>query len=345
MIKTISLFSGSGGMDLGFIQTGLFKILLANDFDKSACETYRLNIGDHIVHDDIRNLNPIVEADLIIGGPPCQGFSLANPNRALDDPRNWLFKEYVRILKQVKPKVFLMENVSGLVTLENGKIFATIKKEFARCGYVINEQLLNAVNYEVPQNRNRIILVGIRDDITTKYSFPEPVLNPPIWGKYKTVGETILNIKLKPNDPNHQIGKLTNLNLARIKQIPQGGSMRHCESKLQNNSDLNRAMRRLDAKKQSYTIVHNNCDHYYHPLENRRLTIREMALLQTYPKDYIFCGGKSNQSKQVGNSVPVRLGYHLAMSIASFLSQVTNKKLDKVVVTHNDYGIYRGATQ
>lgn len=329
MIKTISLFSGSGGLDLGLLKTKKFNIVLANDFDKSACESYTHNIGNHIIHSDIRELKNLPSVDLIVGGPPCQGFSTANPNRAFDDPRNWLFKEYSRIISEVNPKVFLMENVSGILTLENGKVFNLIKKEFQNLGFNLYESLLNAKFYDVPQSRNRVILVGVRNDIDVRYEFPSPVVNPPLFGNFISVGDAILNFDFKKDDPNHSISKLTDLNLRRIKHIPEGGSMKDCPEELWNNSDLKRSMRRLDSKKPSYTIVHNNCDHYYHPKEHRRITIREMALLQTYPSDYIFKGSKSDQSKQVGNSVPVNLGYHLGLSLVRLFEKIGNKKVLK----------------
>jgi DNA (cytosine-5)-methyltransferase 1 len=335
MIKTISLFSGSGGLDLGLLKTKKFNILLANDFDKCATESYSHNIGKHIVHSDIRELKNLPEADLIVGGPPCQGFSTANPNRAFDDPRNWLFKEYSRIISEVNPKVFLMENVSGILTLDNGKVFNMIKAEFQNLGYNLYETLLNAKFYEVPQSRNRVILVGVRNDLKVKFHFPSPVLNPPLFGKFISVGDAILNFDFKIDDPNHSISKLTDLNLKRIRHIPEGGSMKDCPEELWNNSDLKRSMRRLDSKKPSYTIVHNNCDHYYHPIENRRITIREMALLQTYPPNYIFMGSKSDQSKQVGNSVPVNLGYHLGLSIVNLFEKLGSKKLSKEQLVYN----------
>lgn len=125
-VKVISLFSGSGGLDLGFLETGKFEIIYANDFNYQACETYTHNIGNHIVCEDISKLKNLPKADVIIGGPPCQGFSTANPSRSFDDPRNQLFKEYARIIKEVQPKVFLMENVSGMVTMQNGKVFELI---------------------------------------------------------------------------------------------------------------------------------------------------------------------------------------------------------------------------
>jgi DNA (cytosine-5)-methyltransferase 1 len=171
-IRTISLFSGSGGLDLGLLQTNAFQIVLANDFNEHACDTYRYNIGDHIVCADLANINVFPEADLVVGGPPCQGFSLANPKRAFDDPRNWLFREYSRVLEQVKPIAFLMENVSGLLTLEGGRIFETIKEGFENCGFRLQHAVLNAVDYGVPQNRNRVILVGIRNDVKTRLCRP-----------------------------------------------------------------------------------------------------------------------------------------------------------------------------
>ena len=318
-LKVISLFSGSGGLDLGFLATGKFEIIFANDFNYSACETYAHNIGNHIMCEDITKLNKIPNADIIIGGPPCQGFSTANPLRSFDDPRNQLFKEYSRIIKDVKPKLFLMENVSGMVTMEKGKVFKLIKKELTSCGYTLYDSLLNAKDYGVPQSRRRMIIIGVRNDINAKFEFPKPTHNEE---NYVTVGATIINKPIPKTNPNHKVSKITDLNLKRVKYIPEGGSMKDCPENLQNNSDLNRAMRRLHSNKESYTIVHNNCDHYYHPTENRRITIREMARLQGYPDDYIFLGSKSEQSRQVGNSVPVGLGKAVAKSIFNFLNNL-----------------------
>ncbi|WP_445738710.1 DNA cytosine methyltransferase [Mariniflexile sp.] len=317
--KVLSLFSGSGGLDLGFLATGKFEIIFANDFNYSACETYAHNIGNHIICEDISKLKNLPNADIIIGGPPCQGFSTANPARSFDDPRNQLFKEYARIINEVQPKMFLMENVSGMVTMEKGKVFKLIKKELTACGYTLYDSLLNAKDYGVPQSRRRMIIIGVRNDINKKFEFPKPTHNG---DSYVSVGEIIIDKPISKNNPNHKVSSITDLNLKRIKCIPEGGSMKDCPEKLQNNSDLNRAMRRLHSKKESYTIVHNNCDHYYHPTEHRRITIREMARLQGYPDDYLFLGSKSEQSRQVGNSVPVGLGKAIAKSIFNFLNNL-----------------------
>ncbi len=314
--KVISLFSGSGGLDLGFLATGKFEIIFANDFNHSACATYAHNIGNHIVCEDISKLSNLPTADIIIGGPPCQGFSTANPSRSFEDPRNHLFQEYSRIIKEVKPQLFLMENVSGMVTLEKGKVFELIKKELASCGYTLYDSILNAKDYGVPQSRRRMIIIGVRNDIEEKFDFPKPTHND---GNQITVGAAIIEKTIPKSNPNHIISNISSLNLERIKHIPEGGSMKDCPKNLQNNSDLKRAMRRLHRNKESFTIVHNNCDHYYHPSENRRITIREMARLQGYPDEFIFLGSKSEQSRQVGNSVPIGLGKALAKEIFNFL--------------------------
>ena len=321
-IKVLSLFSGSGGLDLGFLATGKFEIIFANDFSRQACDTYKHNIGNHIIHDDIANLKDLPNADLIIGGPPCQGFSTANPKRSFDDPRNQLFKEYARIIAEVKPKMFLMENVSGMVTMQKGKVFELIKKELSNCGYTLYDKLLNAKDFGVPQSRRRMIIIGVRKDIKNKFVFPTPSHSE---GNHTTVGQILFDNPIDPKNKNHIIGKLTDLNLKRIKHIPEGGSMKHCPPELQNNSDLNRSMRRLSRTKVSHTIVHNNCDHYYHPTENRRITIREMARIQGYSDKYIFFGSKSEQSRQIGNSVPVGLAKAVAKQIYKFTKEIVNE--------------------
>jgi DNA (cytosine-5)-methyltransferase 1 len=320
----ISLFSGSGGLDLGFIKTNRVEIKLANDNNKYAVDSYQKNIGNHIICKDIRELKNIPKVDILIGGPPCQGFSTANPNRSFDDPRNWLFKEYGRILTEANPEIFVLENVSGMVTLENGKVLELIIKELENCGYRVQHKILDAKYYETPQSRRRMIIVGVKKGKNTPYIYPEPVTYPPMFGDFVTVGDVLTTNPIAENYPNHEVAKLSDLNQERIKHIPQGGAMADCPTHLHNNSDLKRAMRRLDLTKVSPTIVHNNSDHYYHPTENRRVTIREMARIQGYPDSYIFQGPKSEQSRQVANSVPIPFAYHIAKSVMNYLDETDN---------------------
>lgn len=326
--SVVSMFSGSGGLDLGFLATNRVEIVLANDINKYACESYAKNIGNHILCQDIRELKNLPQADIVIGGPPCQGFSTANPNRSFEDPRNWLFKEYARILSEANPSIFVMENVSGMVTLENGTVLRMILKELEHQGYKVQYKILNAKDYETAQSRRRTIIVGTKKSLNSKYSYPHPVVNPPLFGRYLTVGDVLLNKPINGSSHNHDVAKLSSLNASRIKYIPQGGSMKDCPVELQNNSDLKRAMRRLHLNDVSPTIVHNNNDHYYHPTEHRRVTIREMARIQGYPDDYIFYGPKSEQSRQVGNSVPVPFAFHIARSVINYLDGIVKKSFD-----------------
>ena len=317
----ISLFSGSGGLDLGFMQTGRVDIKLANDINKFAVESYVNNIGDHILCKDIRELNDIPKSDILIGGPPCQGFSTANPNRLFDDPRNWLFKEYARILSEASPEIFVLENVSGMVTFEKGKVLKLIINELENSGYHVQYRILDAKYYETPQSRRRTIIVGTKKSAKTKYNYPEPVNNPPLFGNFVTIENALFENPILVDAANHEVAKLSALNQERIKYIPQGGAMSDCPEYLHNNSDIKRAMKRLHLKKVSPTIVHNNNDHYYHPIEDRRVTIREMARIQGYPDNYIFSGSKSEQPRQVGNSVPIPFAYHIAKSVINYLDE------------------------
>ena len=172
--KVISLFSGAGGMDLGIIKSG-FKIVWANDFDKDAVETYKKNIGNHIVLGDITKISskeiPLEkgEADLIIGGFPCQGFSIANKNRSIKDERNFLYKEMLRIIKDKNPKFFIAENVKGILSLHNGEVIKMIIKDFQNLGYKVDVRLLNAADYGVPQQRERVIIMGNRLNLPNPY--------------------------------------------------------------------------------------------------------------------------------------------------------------------------------
>lgn len=171
----ISLFSGAGGMDLGIIKAG-FEIVWANDFNEDAVKTYRRNIGDHIVLGDISSIKSediakdFNDIDLIIGGFPCQGFSIANKNRCIDDKRNFLYLEMLRIIKDKVPKFFIAENVKGLLTLQKGKVINTILKDFENIGYKVDYMLMNAADYGIPQQRERVIIIGNR--IGVKNNFP-----------------------------------------------------------------------------------------------------------------------------------------------------------------------------
>lgn len=169
--KVISLFSGAGGMDIGFINSG-FEIVWANDFFKEAVESYRNNIGDHIVYGDITKIKSSEmpdNIDLVIGGFPCQGFSVANTKRSMKDERNFLYKEMLRVIKDKKPKFFVAENVKGILSMEHGKVIEMIKKDFESIGYKVDARLLNAAEYGVPQARERVVIIGNRLGLDNPY--------------------------------------------------------------------------------------------------------------------------------------------------------------------------------
>lgn len=172
MIKVISMFSGCGGLDLGFIQAG-YKIVWANDFFSDAVQTYRKNIGDHIVHGDITQIpsETIPDCDVVIGGFPCQGFSIANTKRSMDDQRNFLYLEILRVIKDKQPKFFVCENVKGLLSMQKGKVLEMIIRDFAQLGYKVDYKLLRASDYGVPQHRERVIIIGNR--LGLENVFPE----------------------------------------------------------------------------------------------------------------------------------------------------------------------------
>jgi len=171
--KLVSLFCGAGGMDLGFIQAG-FKVIWANDFDHDSIETYKRNLGNHVVLGDITKIKSSEipdHPDVIIGGFPCQGFSIANNGRNMNDSRNFLYKEMLRIIKDKKPKIFVAENVKGLLSMEHGAIIKMIQKDFEKIGYTVEYKVLNAADYGVPQYRERVIIMGNRVGI--KNLFPD----------------------------------------------------------------------------------------------------------------------------------------------------------------------------
>ena len=192
----VSLFSGAGGFDLGLEQAGA-KIIWACDNFKDAVNTYRMNFKDVIiVKDDIRTISSFPNADIIIGGYPCQGFSIAG-KRLISDERNFLYKEFVRALSQVRPKFFIAENVKGLLSIGNGKIIEAMVNEFAEQGYNVKYKLFNAKNVGVPQDRERVFIVGVRKDINYEYEFMEETHGE---GKlpYVTLRDTIYGLPLDP---------------------------------------------------------------------------------------------------------------------------------------------------
>ncbi len=304
-MNIVSLFSGVGGFDLGFIQAG-HQVVWANDVWDVAAETYRLNIGNHIICKDIRQIpsSAIPGCDLIIGGFPCQGFSMANQKRNENDERNFLYLEFVRILSDKKPAFFLAENVKGILSLAKGKVFKMILEDFSRIGYNIQYAVLNAANYGVPQTRERVIIFGQRKDIAHKINFPPEPTHQKLNGtslfeskiKWVSSKEALLNIP-EPNEPhnlkNHEASKY---------KLTFNGYLGH---------------RKIDPELPFPTITSRGDEKggvvvLHHPNNQRRISPREAALIQSFPLDFEFIGSKTTAYRQISNAVPPKLAFALA---------------------------------
>ncbi len=297
-MKVISLFSGAGGLDLGLVQSG-HTILWANDNDIDACETYRNNIGNHIVCSDIEDvdLNTLPNADVIVGGFPCQGFSMANKSRSIDDERNKLYKYFVKVVATKKPKYFLAENVRGILSLEKGEAIKTIVNDFKKIGYDVQYQLFNMANYGVPQTRQRVIIAGTREDLENRFSFPLSTHTKDSW---INIAEALSEIPepLYENEtiPNHIYSKykITNRNFI--------------------------GHRKTDPQKPSPTILARGngkggvCA-IQHPNNHRRMSVRESSTIQTFPMNFVFSGKMNSMYRQVGNAVPVRFAKYLGIQL------------------------------
>lgn len=299
-MKVVSLFSGAGGLDLGFKMAGN-DIIWANDIYADAVATYEKNLGNHIILGDISSISTdnIPDCDIVIGGFPCQGFSVANTKRHAADERNALYKQLIRVIDAKSPKFFLAENVKGIKTLERGKVFQMILDDFSSMGYKVVSNTLNAADYGVPQKRLRVIIVGVRNDIDFEYSFPSPTNSEcgekglPPWVSVAEAMEPIPDPDLPNSLPNHDYSKY----------------------KLQFNGYLGH--RALDPGKPAPTVTARGDDKggvvvLPHPNGLRRMSCRELAAVQSFPLDFVFCGNRSSVYRQIGNAVPPLLGYAVA---------------------------------
>ena len=399
----VSLFCGAGGMDLGFKQAG-FNILWANDFDEDATITYKNNIGNHVVLGDICQIdsgeipnNP----DVIIGGFPCQGFSVANTKRNMDDERNFLYKEMLRIIDDKKPKIFVAENVKGLLSMEKGKVIDMIVKDFEKIGYSVNYEVLNSVDYGVPQTRQRVIIIGNRIGVDNIYPDKTHFLKDKKQQTlissnnglkpYVTTKEAIgflSDVKITNNEllvggreihnhiastnvsdkfwaRKHDVDQAQICDYLRgwrdssewtTKKIDEHFGYKHTAGhwfRKDNNSgsipnpddwwELKRilnfddkydkqvteliekeivfeqSLRITNWDKPSDTITATSPE--IHVNKKRRLSVRECAILQTFPDDFIFYGSLSSMYRQVGNAVPVLLAKKIGECVIKMLNQ------------------------
>lgn len=304
--RVVSLFSGAGGFDLGLEQAGA-NVIWACDKYKDAVDTYRNNFRDTVViRDDIRNINSFPEADIIIGGYPCQGFSVAG-KRLVSDERNFLYKEFVRALFHVKPKFFIAENVKGLLSIGEGKILKAMIYEFIEAGYNVKYKLFNAKNVGVPQDRERVFIVGVRKDINFEYEFMEETHGE---GKlpYVTLRDTIYGLPLDP------VGEYPTYGFS-----PRYMSRNRKRGWEEVSFCIQASARHAPLHPHGHPMVKIDRDTWRFVGDfNRRLSYREAALIQTFPANFEFSGNLENKYKQIGNAVPPLLAKFIATSIVKF---------------------------
>lgn len=344
--KIIDLFCGCGGLSLGFEKAG-FEIALAIDMWNDAVNTYNYNHKNKVAEcKDIHELDDeflkkfAQEENIIgvIGGPPCQGYSTVG-TRDINDPRNHLYLQYCRVVESVKPVFFVIENVRGLLTLNNGMFRDDIINRFEQLGYKITYKLVNASDYGVPQNRQRVFFVGIKD---VMFEFPkekdfkvstfDALSDLPLLDDLKEHQEVYSYISEPRNEyqslmrkssdmiMNHNFTNHTEQTKEIIGMIKDGGKISDLPKEYWGIRKYNKAFQRMNSQLPSNTIDtgHRN---YFHYKENRVPSVRESARIQSFPDDFTFLGSKTSQYKQVGNAVPPLLAYAIAESIKKFLKR------------------------
>ncbi len=294
-MRVVSLFSGVGGLDLGFIRAG-HEIVWANDIYEDAVQTYKDNIGNHIVIGNIESIpsSAIPDCGIVIGGFPCQGFSIANMHRHLEDSRNKLYLELLRVIMDKQPKYFLAENVKGLISLDKGKVIEMILKDFGGAGYKVKHKVLDAADYGVPQHRQRVIFIGVRNDLPNDIDYPlpthaNPSSNPePPMLPWVNISEALVDIP-EPEDapelPNHTYSRY------KLRFVNYLGH------------------RRIDPDKPAPTVTARGDDRggvvvLHHSNNHRRMSARELAVTQSFPLYFKFAGNLSSAYRQIGNAVP-----------------------------------------
>ena len=321
-LKYIDLFSGAGGFSLGFDNQG-FQNVFSVDIEPSFCKTYKHNFPTHqliekdiceLSDSEIKYLKEFDDIDVVIGGPPCQGFSIAGNigRKFLDDPRNRLYKEFVRVVKIVKPKFFVMENVARLYTHKKGETRNEILSDFEELGYKVECQILNSADYGVPQLRKRVIFIGTSTNQNIEFP-PKEVED------YISVKQALSKYpKLKSGEessiPNHIAMSHSEQMLTKMSYISDGGNRNEIPLKIRPKSGDIRKYIKYASEKPSVCVT-GDMRKIFHYEQNRALTVRELAKLQSFPDDFIFKGSRISQQQQVGNSVPPKMAEAIAKMI------------------------------
>lgn len=324
-INVLDLFSGAGGFSLGFSKVNGFDIKTSIDFDEKLSETYVKNFPnvEHFNRDilsfsdkEIKELNKKYQYDIIIGGPPCQGFSLAGNIGRMEvkDNRNDLFKGYLKFVQIIKPKLFIMENVARIATHNKGKTLENIIKSFEQEGYFIDYKILNAKDLGIAQNRSRIFIVGSKKG---KFVFPKKI------NKIITIKDVIGDLpKLESGESskinNHSAMNHTKQMLEKMKYISDGGDRFDIPEKLRPSSGDIRKYIRYNSNEPSICVT-GDMRKVFHYSQNRALTNRELARIQSFPDNFIFYGNSISIQQQIGNAVPPKLAQLMAIKVKEYL--------------------------
>lgn len=365
-LNILDLFCGCGGLSQGFIDAG-YNVILGVDFDKAALDTYKYNhsnsdtlLTDLSKDEGIDEIAKIInekeiDLDLIIGGPPCQGFSLTG-SRDINDTRNTLYLAVVKAVRKFKPKGFLIENVPGIATLYDGKVKQQIINTFEDMGYnvSVSDKPLLAADFGVPQMRKRMFFVGFKKEMGI-FEFPSPTHKP---ANYVTCYDAISDLPNRENDLgeeidvydtppithyqefmransdelfNHVATKHTDYVKWVISQVPEGGNHKNLPEGVGESRKFNEAWTRYHSKKPSRTIDTGHRNHFHYKY-NRVPTIRENARLQSFRDDFVFKGTRTQQNRQVGNAVPPLLSYNLAEALNNYFNRIKSKEKDEQLV-------------
>ena len=337
--SVVELFAGCGGLALGFEEAGL-NCLFANDIDRDSCKTLKENRPNwNILNRDIHQISDaefkkLKGADVVSGGFPCQAFSYAGKKMGFNDTRGTLFYEFARAVKIIKPQICIAENVRGLISHDNGKTLKTIIDVMENdIGYeVINPQMCQAIFYEVPQKRERLFLIGIKKGSGLRFNYPDKISEP------YTVKDALKKGRLyKTNVPKAEFQKYTKRKQQIMSKVPGGGNWRNLPEKLQKEymggsyhlgGGKTGIARRLSWDEPSLTLTTAPAmkqTERAHPEENRPLTYREYARIQTFPDNWKFMGSLNSKYKQIGNAVPVNLAKYIGYEIINSLNK-TNQK-------------------
>jgi len=375
----LDFFAGAGGLSEGLREAGV-NVIYANEIDQWAKETYKRNHPETVINcGDIRKLtresismelkgkpHTLEEIDIIVGGPPCQGFSIIG-QRYIDDPRNRLFQEFLRIVKEVRPKSFIMENVFGLLSIDNGSIRDNIIRLFTEAGYIVTPpKILTAADYGVPQMRRRVFFIGIRGDLSAEpLHYPETTHVPKmehggsLLPSYVTVNEAISDLPSEVIESkgtnvvetveygcspksefqrsmragsksvyNHHTKRFMELRQKRVDCLGEGDTKACLPEHLQAGGHDNKYRRLASSKPAPTLTAHMSKDlsDFIHPRHNRSITVREAARLQSFPDTYVFVGSEFQQLKQIGNAVPPRLGAAVVKAVVDQLKTIEEQK-------------------